>query len=316
MAADLERFRRTFSQTFATGPSLKLRVENQNGPISIHGTDQDQVVVTVVAELWAESASHADLEQERILRGVTLGEGILNIRTPELLKPSGGLLGWSFSQGPKVDYEASVPRQTSVTVDSRNSKIDIRSVRGPAQVDAKSGSITLSEISQEVVVKGRNGSVKINGAGASVTVASKNGSIVVEEANGEVSTEAANGSTEIVNPGGAVQAETANGSVRFRGQVLGPVKIGTRNGSIRLAVPKDSRFELDANSVRGSVRSDLEVRKGNATSDAPTPRHLVQLKSENGSIRIEELAGASSPAGSSSRFAEPAPETPPDQQSS
>ncbi len=302
MAPDLERFRRTFSQTFATGPSVKLRIENQNGPISVSGSEAGQVVVNVVAELWAESPGDADLELQRIQRSFSFIDGTVNLRTPELLKPPGGLLGWSWSRGPKVDIEVSVPRETSMDVESRNSKVDIRNLRGPVQVDAQGGSVALNQIAEDVGVKGRNGSIKVSGIDASASLISKNGSITAEQVGGAVSAEAANGSIDIVSPGGAVQADSRNGSVRFRGQVLAKVQITTRNGSIRLGVPKDSRFELDASTERGSVKSDLPVRKASGASEGP--RHLVQLRSQNGSIRIEELAGGSSPA----RAAEP--ETP------
>ncbi len=307
MAPGLERFRRTFSQTFATGPSVKLRIENQNGPISVQGNAADEVVVNVVAELWAESPEDADLELQRIQCAFTFVDGTVNLRTPELLKPSGGLLGWSWARGPKVDIEVSVPRGTSVEVESRNSKVDIRSLRGPVQVDAQGGSVALNQITEDVAVKGRNGSIKVNGIDSSASLTSKNGSITAEQVGGAVSAEAANGSIDIISPGGAVQADSRNGSVRFRGQVLAVVQITTRNGSIRFGVPKDIRFELDANSVRGTVKSDLTVRKSGATS---APRPLVQLRSENGSIRIEEIAGEAQ----SARAAEP--ETPRNQKSS
>ena len=309
MAAELERFRRTFSQTFMTGRRVKLSVENQNGRISVSGDNPDQVVVNIVAELWAESSNDADLELQRIQRGMTAIDGTVNLRTPELLKPSGGLFGWSLARGPKVEYEISVPRETSVNVTARNSNIDIRTVQGPVDVDAQGGSVTLSQIAEEVAIKGRNGAIKVADVISGVSVTSRNGSITVDQTGGAISTEATNGSIELINAGAAVQAESRNGSVRFRGPVLGPVQIETRNGSIRLGVPKGSRFELDAISQRGSVRSDLTVRKSSATDEANSTRHKVLLKSENGSIRIEELTGAASPR-SSTRPATSEPEEP------
>jgi hypothetical protein len=82
---------------------------------------------------------------------------------------------------------------------------------------------------------------------------------------------------------GPVEIATDTGAVEYRGRVLQSISIEATTGSVRLAVPADARFYLDATSRVGSVRSDLPIGEGEPPAeDAPT----VCVRTEMGSIRI------------------------------
>jgi hypothetical protein len=280
---NVDQYRRSARKTFQTGPSARLSVENRNGTVRVRAHDRPDVVVDIDATLWAESSRDADLEMERIERGVSVhGDGV-EVRTPELLRPSIGFFGWGRS--PKVDYVISVPQATSVEIETRNGRVEVQGVRGGVEVRSRNGATAVEGVSEVVKVTGRNGRVEVRRCGAAAEVETNNGPVAVEQVAGPLSVEAANGSVTIQEAGASVTARTTNGSLSYRGPVQGDLDLASVNGSILLLVPAGARFEVDAESRHGGVRSDLPVRE--RAGEGPRPK--VRLRTVNGGIRLREL---------------------------
>ncbi len=281
-ADDMELHRRTFSRTLETGDQSSLMVDNRNGSVIIRVHDRPQVLIDVVAELYADSSKDADLEAERVERGIVSDHGRVDIRTPELLRPS----FLFFGRGPKVDYEIAVPRETSVKVDSRNGRVEVRGVKGPVEIGSRNGPVTVEDCAEAVTVESRNGRIVVSRCGNRVAVKGRNGPLSIERVAEEVEVRTTNGAVTISDAGSSVRAESTNGPVRYSGPVAGDIVMEASNGSVHVRVPADSRFELDAESRNGRVRSDLPVRDDTRGSG---PRPKVRLRTINGGIRIEPL---------------------------
>ncbi len=280
---DMELFRRFFSETYQTNANVELMVENRNGLVSVRGSDRTDVVVNVVAELYAESGEDADFEVERIRRSMSARAERVEIRTPELARP--GFV--FFGRGPKVDYDISVPQGARVTIEARNGRIEVRSVQGPVTAAGRNGPITVDDCADAVSVEARNGRVVVSRCGSSVEVKGTNGTMAVEHVRGLVRARTTNGTISIEDAPGGVEASSTNGSLRYAGELRGDFDMQAVNGTIRLTVPADSRFEIDAESRHGSVRSELPVQRSGGGGEGPRPK--VKLRTVNGAIRIDEL---------------------------
>ncbi len=278
----MELFRRIFSETYATRSDVYLSVENRNGLVSVRGTDGTDVVVNVVAELYAESAQDADREVERIRRAFIASAERVEIRTPELLRPA----FMFFGRGPKVDYDISVPEGARVEVEGRNGRIEVRGVRGPARANGRNGPITIEDCAEPVSVEARNGRVVVSRCQSSVEVKGTNGPIAIDRVGGVVRAMTTNGTISLEELGGRVEASSTNGSLRYAGELRGDFDMEAVNGSIRMSVPAASRFEIDAESRHGSVRSELPVQR---SGGGEGPRPKVKLRTVNGAIRVDEL---------------------------
>jgi hypothetical protein len=280
----LERYTRSFTRRFETGAQASLRVENQNGFINVRTHNQPAIVIEVVAEFFAESAAAADAEARRIEDGISQDGSRVDIRTPELR--SGSLFGRSA----RVNYEIRVPADTEVWASCHNGPILVNGVRRPAHVQATNGDVTVEDVAAEVNVESRNGRIKVARCSGPASIAGANGPITVEEVASQLTVETRNGPTEISEAGAGVRAGTTNGPIRYRGRVNGDFDLQATNGGIRLAVTPDSRFEIDAESSHGSVRSDLPVRdQPLAEGGAALPK--VKIRTTNGSIRLTEAEG-------------------------
>ena len=308
----MERYRRTFSRTIPTGDRADLRIENRNGQTRVRAHDGDDVVINVAAEFWAESAEEAEREMERIAAGITAQGETIEVRAPEHEWSPFQLFGWpgfrrhvhaggvavdvEVGDGgvdldvdvwhATVDYDISAPTNTSLKASARNGHIEVSGLRGPVEAETRNGHVAVADAARDVTAATRNGHITLARCGAAASANSRNGRIGIESAEGPVAVETRNGMVEISDAGAAVRASTHNGALRYRGAVRGDFSLETSNGSVMLTVPADSRFEIDAESRHGSVRSDLTVREQAVGANGARPK--VHIRTGFGSIRIRE----------------------------
>ena len=279
----MDEFRRSFVRTFATGPKCRLLVENRNGLVSVRGHDVAEVTVRANARLYADAAGEADREAERIERSIAHEGDRVDIHTPDLEQPR-----FFFFAGPaRVDYEIAVPKETALSVEARNGRVEVRNIAGAVEIETRNGGVRVAEVARPIRILTRNGRVEVTGAGASVDVRSTNGAVSIERSAGGVTVETTNGPLTLSDAAAGAKLKTTNGPIHYRGQVGGDLEIETVNGPVRLAVPRESRFQLDAESRFGPVWSDLPVRQDGSEGGGAAKR--VRLRSVVGPIHIATL---------------------------
>jgi len=292
---------RTFTREFEVGRSALLDVENRSGTVTVRGDDTTRVRIEVVARLWAEDDAEAEEQVNLIERGIQQHGERISIRAPTLLRTAPFFF---FGRGPRIDYQVTVPRESSGEIASRSGRVEVTEVVGPLTIDARSGRVAVSRIDADVAITSRSGSVEAEEIGGSlaiesrsggvkvrrcegnVTIRSRSGSTQVEEVGGSLDVGSRSGSLALADVGGALCVKSRSGSLRYRGAVRGPFDIEVMSGSILLAVDPDSNFFLDAQSASGAVRSDLPLRRAPAGGGAPGPGLRVRIRALSGSIRI------------------------------
>ena len=279
--------RKTFSRTFATGATTALTVSNRAGLVRVRGGDGTEVRIDAEAEIYADGTESADVEVARIERGIEMRDGRVEINTPELLRPAFSLGDGLFGRGPHVDYDITVPRSTVVSIDAHNGRVEVRTVEGPIDVDSHNGAVEVVDCRQPVSIDSHNGKVEVRQCGAAVKVASHNGRIVIEDVAGDVDVEGHNGPQSLVNLRAGLRARTDNGQIEYEGRVAADIALEATNGSLRLRLPRDSRFEIDAETVRGGMHSDFDVRSDAGQGSGPRPR--ITLRTVHGGIRLEAV---------------------------
>lgn len=313
----MDFYRRTFSRTIPIDHLAELRVENRNGKTQVRAHDRDEIVIKAITEFWAASPEDAERYVEGLARGIKVEGNTVEVRTPEYpgldldvdedvavnVSPTswsraGRLpfsIPWAWFSGPlfqgwhrpNVDYEISAPRDTVLIARARNGDIESAGIRGPADLETRNGSISVGDALGAIMATSRNGLISVARCSTDVTVKGSNSHVAIEGVAGPISVETRNGAIEITDAGASVQAVTANGSIRYRGSVHADFSLKTTNGSVTLDVPPDSRFEIDAESGFGSVRSDLNVREQPGEDRADIPR--VRIRTALGGIRVREL---------------------------
>jgi hypothetical protein len=78
-----------------------------------------------------------------------------------------------------------------------------------------------------------------------------------------------------------------SGSVRYEGPVNANFDIEVFSGSVGIAVDPSSVFFLDAETMSGSVASDLQVREGEKRPAAGASGPTLRVRTKSGSVGIK-----------------------------
>jgi DUF4097 and DUF4098 domain-containing protein YvlB len=130
-------------------------------------------------------------------------------------------------------------------------------------------------------------------------VAAVNGTVRISGVAGAGELRSVNGDIEVSDSAGGFSAHTTNGDIHMaltKLDATGVLALETVNGSIALAVPKDSSASLEASSLNGDFRSELPL----VFTAAYGPREIrarlgngntaVRLRTVNGKVRLLELS--------------------------
>ena len=193
-----------------------------------------------------------------------------------------------------ISYEIVVPANTEVIADTGSGSITIRDIGAPVNADTGSGSIKLENIGGPVRADTGSGSVHADGVGGAFHADTGSGSVyLMQTAPGDVTVDTGSGSSELLGVVGALHADSGSGRIVVQGRQEGRWKLDTGSGAVRIDLPDDAAFDLDAKSNSGGITIDHpmtmsgEVSKRHVKGEVRGGGHLLEIDTGSGSIRVE-----------------------------
>ncbi len=309
-------FADTVERTFPAAGIVEVKADGAS--IELIGNGDNQI------ELEVES--NKDIEKHYRISS-ELDDGVLRIFVKRK-KDAFKLLG--FSRSPSISLSLTVPFKTACTLMTSGGSIEACSLDADLSAITSGGSITCNDVKGEVTVKTSGGSLncraiagrleaitsggsirleKVTGAfngrtsGGAITAEELTGDGLLHTSGGTIKLSKCNGAIELKTSGGRItvkehsgslKANTSAGSVSasFVSPPDGDCVLKTSAGSIKLALPKDSGAELNANASAGKVSCELAIH-GTIDTDRHSLRCTIgqggpnlTLKTSAGSIRI------------------------------
>jgi DUF4097 and DUF4098 domain-containing protein YvlB len=263
--------------------SVDLELRNANGVVEIAGHDANELAIHVRIRVYSASSGRIESCVRAVEAGILVEGERVRIEVPEELQRSHA----------RVDYQLRLPRASRAAVRVANGSVRVAGIDGPVQLDAVNGAVEAERISHEVEMHTVNGRIELAEIGAKATLTTQNGSIRARRVAGPLSVRTLNGRIQVAEAGGTLEAQSVNGAIQYEGPVTRDFEISTTNGGIKLRLPADSLFELDAKSEAGHVSSEFSVSEAEPqTAEDPyrSPNQgalpLVRLRSIAGSIAI------------------------------
>lgn len=302
-------YTRTIERTFSVGAEPALRIANRTGTLIVRGEDREDIEFTATLRVDADSEQQAEELFDALELPISEREGAVEIGPPEFGEVNGARGGFEVFglriatqwRGPRVDMVAVVPRRCGLRASSRTGSVSVEGIRANVRVDCRTGRVRISDVEGEVTAETRTGALGLNAVRGAVRAETRTGIVESEDITGDISLSTRTGlvrargvhgsvtattrtgGIRLEDIDGAIQASSTTGGVRYRGRIAHPADISVSTGSIRLAVTPDSAFFLDAESGRGTVRSELDV---DATREPDAGAPTVRLRTDRGSIRI------------------------------
>jgi len=236
-----------------------IDIVNMFGNVDVRASNAENVVLDVKKTVRASSKEEADrLSSDFTFRIVNDGSTV-RIASSQDSAPTGRRIG---RQRFKSSITVYVPKASAVKLDNRNGRVSIQDLTGNQNVTNRYGEVAVQRIDGDVEVSNSFGSTAVNGV---------NGAINVRARFGEVRIELDNPPTK-------------------------DISLSMEFGDMRIGLPSNSSFGIDARTAFGNVRSEF----GNLTQENSANRERsmtgrvgeggpqIHLETRFGDIRLEK----------------------------
>jgi len=278
----------SFDKTLTVSGPVDLEVLTHSGDVKVHVGSSSSVVIhgkIFVGDHWLEGKREGDvhaIEQNPPIRqdGNSIHIDYVNYRNIA------------------VDYDITVPAQTTVRSRSGSGDQTIDGTTGNADIQTGSGDVRLSNLKGEVRLQTGSGNIRARDVSGAVKGGTGSGDVEIEETGqGDIDLHTGSGNITARGVHGGFRGETGSGEVTAEGTQSGPWDVRTGSGSVRLRLPSNSAFDADISTssgsidvgapiemtVQGRVGDSHKAIQGKVRGGGP----LLRVRTGSGDIRIE-----------------------------
>jgi Putative adhesin len=159
-----------------------------------------------------------------------------------------------------VDYEITVPAETTLRTRSGSGDQIIEGIHGNADLQSGSGDMKLANLTGEVRLQTGSGNVRAHQIAGPVRGGAGSGDIEVEETGrGDIDLHTGSGNVTARGIEGAFHAEAGSGDITAEGTQSGAWEIRTGSGNVHLRLPGNAAFDANISTSSGTVDINAPV---------------------------------------------------------
>jgi DUF4097 and DUF4098 domain-containing protein YvlB len=259
-----------WTKSYTISGRANLRVETDDGDVSILSGDQKQVDARVSAEGHKIGASDVRIDESQNGDQITLNVRLLRFNW-----------SWWGTRHSSVRIELRVPRELDLDVHTSDGSVSVQPVAGHIRIDTGDGNISANGLKGDVNMHAGDGHIEASGLDGTLNVDTGDGHVTVE------------GRFDVLNlktGDGAIEARVKSGS-----RVASSWRLHSGDGHINLWLPGDLSADLDARTGDGHITMDVPVTVSGSLSHSSIHGKLnggggtVAITSGDGSIHVQKL---------------------------
>lgn len=234
----------TFDKTFSVSGPVDLEVETHSGDITVRSGPAGSVSIhgkIFVGDHWLfgnRQTDVSDIEQHPPLRQQGNSVRVDYVNAHDI----------------SVDYEITVPADTTVRTRSGSGDQTIEGIRGNVDLQSGSGDVKLSRVTGEIRLQTGSGDVRAREIAGSVRGGAGSGDIEVEETgSGDVDLHTGSGNITARGIQGAFHAEAGSGDITGEGTQTGTWEIRTGSGNVDILLPANAAFDANLSTSSGTM---------------------------------------------------------------
>lgn len=240
----------TFEKTYqVTGP-VDLAVQTRSGDITVRTGPAGTVSIRgkiYVGDHWLFGNHHTDVSD--IEQNPPLRQDGNNIR-----------IDYVSARDISVDYEITVPEDTTIHSHSGSGDQTIEGMRGNVDVQSGSGDVKLSHLTGEVRLQTGSGDVRAHEISGPVRGGTGSGDMELEETgSGDVDLHTGSGNITARGIHGAFHAEAGSGDITADGTQTGSWEVRTGSGNVHVHLPSDAAFDANISTSSGTLDVDAPI---------------------------------------------------------
>ncbi len=277
-----------FEKTFQVSGPVDLEVQTHSGDVIVRSGASGSVSIRAkiyVGDHWLFGNRHtdvSDIEQHPPLRQDGNSIHIDNVSARDI----------------SVDYEITVPVDTTVRAHSGSGNETIEGTHGNADIQTGSGDVKVSQLTGEIHVQTGSGDVRALEIAGPVRGGTGSGDIEVQEiASGDIDMRTGSGNISVRGIQGALRAEAGSGDITAEGTQMGAWQVRTGSGNVHVRLPANAAFDADISTSSGTLDVEAPVTMTVQGRVEETRKHiagkvrgggpLLSLRTGSGDIHIE-----------------------------
>jgi len=277
-----------FERTLQVNGPVNLEVLTRSGDVTVRAGSGGSVFIRGkihVGDSWLMGGRQADvqqIEQNPPIRqeGNTIHVDYVNLRNIS------------------VDYEISVPAETTVRTRSGSGDQIIEGTRGNVDTQTGSGDVKLANLTGELQLQTGSGNIRAHHISGAVKGSTGSGDVEIEEASaGDIDLRTGSGNITARGVQGGFRGETGSGDVTAEGMQTGSWEIHTGSGNVHVRLPGNAAFDADISTSSGSVDvgQPIEMTVQGRVGDMHKQIHgkvhgggpLLRVRTGSGDIHIQ-----------------------------
>lgn len=273
----------TFDRTLTVSGPVDLEVLTHSGDVRVHAdSSSSQVVIhgkIYVGDHWLMGRRDDDvhaIQQNPPIRqeGNSIHIDYVNVRNIS------------------IDYDISVPTDTTVRTHSGSGDQEIRGTHGNVDVQTGSGDVRLNSLTGEIHLQTGSGDVRAHEVSGAVRGSTGSGDVEVEETGpGDIDLHTGSGGVTARGVQGGFRGQTGSGDITAEGKQSSAWELHTGSGNVHVRLPSSAAFDADIQTSSGSidVGSPIEMTVQGRVGDA---RKSIQGKVRGGGPLLRVRTGS------------------------
>jgi len=240
----------TFDRSFQVSGPVDLEVLTRSGDITVRTGSSGSVSI------------HAKIHSGNGWFGGDNKPEVQELQNNPPIRQSGNSIRIDYVnlRNTSVDYEITVPEDTTVRAHTGSGDQTIEGVRGNTDLESGSGDLRLARLTGELHFQTGSGNVRGNQISGPARGKAGSGDIEIEEVGaGDVDIRTGSGNITVHGVNGGFRAEAGSGDIHGEGTPKNLWSVRTGSGNVTLRVPSDMAFDVDVSTSSGGVTMDHPV---------------------------------------------------------
>lgn len=240
----------SFEKTFQVSGPVDLDVQTRSGDVIVRGGPAGTVSIRgkiFVGDHWLFGNRHtdvSDIEQHPPLRQDGNHIHIDYVNTRDI----------------SVDYEITVPEETTIRSHSGSGDQTIEGTRGNVDLQSGSGDVRLTRLSGEIRLQTGSGDVRAREITGPVRGGAGSGNIELEEkGTGDIDLHTGSGNITVRGVQGGLRADAGSGDIAAEGTQTGAWEIRTGSGNVHVRLPANAGFDANISTSSGTLDVDAPI---------------------------------------------------------
>jgi Putative adhesin len=233
-----------FERTLQVSGPVNLEVLTRSGDVTVRAGSGGSVFIRGkihVGDHWLMGGRDADVHQIE--------------QNPPIRQEGNNIhIEYVNMRNISVDYEISVPADTTVRTRSGSGDQTIEGTRGNVDTQTGSGDVKLANLKGELQLQTGSGNIRARQISGAVKGGTGSGDVEIEEvASGNIDLRTGSGNITARGVQGEFRGETGSGDVTAEGTQTGSWEIHTGSGNVHVRLPGNAAFDADISTSSGTV---------------------------------------------------------------